>query len=115
MSHAKFVIALCDDLYHQYLAAPEGHTAAGDAILATANALARAAAKVGIDVVLRDFRPFSRPNTATPVLSDEQVTTLMQTTVWPPEGWLALPNVDGWYYKDAEMLNEADLRARVGT
>lgn len=113
MTHAQFIIALCNDLYDQYMRVPEGHSAAGDAILVTANTIGRAAAKVGIDVILRDFRPFQRPVEAASVLTDEQVAGL----VWPPEGWQSAGIADGvaYWYKGAEIVTDADLRARVGT
>lgn len=33
---------------------------------------------------------------------------------FPPEGWAVHPTTAGWYYKDQEVLSEADLRAKVG-
>lgn len=33
---------------------------------------------------------------------------------FPPEGWAAHPTAPGFYYKDQEVLSEADLRAKVG-
>lgn len=45
--------------------------------------------------------------------SENQSSTPTNGGTFPPEGWQPHPTAAGFYYKDQEVLSEADLRAKI--
>ncbi len=93
------IVSINNELFRRYQLAPGEYDA--DALRAAGMAMAKLARDAGIDVVQRDYRPFNKPDP--------------YPRTWPPEGWASVPGADGWYFKDAEMLTEAQLRDKVST